>query len=322
MALRLKTTIVRIAAFSAISLAGVAAALAVPLDGTVTSHEKIVLPRQVAIVVSLIDVSRGDHEITRQRIRPRGGQLPVDFRLHFDAGRIHPDRHYAIQARVELDDKVLFVDRQPLPVDPLRAPAETVIYIHAAAHDGQAEHEKAEHGAKPAHEGSKMEPGAKAEPGAKTQPGAKMEPGAKPLTERPHAAAPSGPVAHSLAAHPAAPKAAVAPAMLIGSEWKAEMLNGRDLPETGEPSLRIDGEHKVFGIAACNRYMGTATINGTALSFGPLAMTKMACAPAVSAVEAEFAKALADTKAYRMDAGHLVFLNAAGQTLLRFKPAR
>lgn len=58
---------------------------------------------------------------------------------------------------------------------------------------------------------------------------------------------------------------------LAGSEWGPEGENADDQ----FVAFKTDGE--VIGHGGCNRFFGTYSQEGDALTFGPLASTKMAC---------------------------------------------
>jgi heat shock protein HslJ len=58
-------------------------------------------------------------------------------------------------------------------------------------------------------------------------------------------------------------------------------------------TLEVAADGTVSGRSACNRYSGTATIEGASLAFGPLAATRMACEGTVMTVESMYQQALA-----------------------------
>lgn len=97
-------------------------ALARPLDGTVTYRERIALDPKAAITVTLVDVSHADAPakvIAKQRIRPRGRQVPIEFRLHYAPSRIKPGHRYQLQARIDRGDDLLFINKEAVPIAPL-----------------------------------------------------------------------------------------------------------------------------------------------------------------------------------------------------------
>lgn len=77
---------------------------------------------------------------------------------------------------------------------------------------------------------------------------------------------------------------AVALAALVPGGTRAESEPGfvwsivavSDQPAEGA-EIAFDPDGQVFGTTGCNRLTGTATQDGTTLTFGPLATTNMAC---------------------------------------------
>jgi heat shock protein HslJ len=81
--------------------------------------------------------------------------------------------------------------------------------------------------------------------------------------------------------------------------------------------LAADGA--VAGKGGCNSYFGSATIDGDAISFGPLGATQMACAPELMDREAAFFAALESVVAWRAAEDQLVLLDAAGAEAVRLR---
>jgi heat shock protein HslJ len=119
---------------------------------------------------------------------------------------------------------------------------------------------------------------------------------------------------------------ALEPSPLTGETWRLlSFNNGKDalvsaLPDT-EITLELRDDGTLGGSNGCNRYMSGFTLKGEALSFGPLATTRMACrGPDGAAEQAEaFARALASVTGYRVEAGELTLLTAQGATAARFR---
>ena len=106
---------------------GVAAALACftadaaprTLRGTLVWRERIALPPSARAEVELIDAARADAPariVARTSVAP-AGQPPVRYELSFDDSALSPRGRFAIQARIKLDDRLLFVTttHNPLP---------------------------------------------------------------------------------------------------------------------------------------------------------------------------------------------------------------
>lgn len=83
--------------------------------------------------------------------------------------------------------------------------------------------------------------------------------------------------------------------------WLAEDIGGGGVIDRLQTILELAPDGAVSGTGGCNRMMGKAVISGEALSFGPIASTRMACTPAAMAQEAKFFKALEAAKSWRID---------------------
>jgi putative lipoprotein len=85
------------------------------VSGTVTYRERIALPATAVITVKLVDVSRADAPaivLGEQVIASDGRQVPFEFVIGYDPGRIEEGNTYAVQARIEDGGKLLFINDQ------------------------------------------------------------------------------------------------------------------------------------------------------------------------------------------------------------------
>ena len=114
--------------------------------------------------------------------------------------------------------------------------------------------------------------------------------------------------------------AAPDPAALRGEAWV--LASGVDVEgwEQAAPSATFT-EKQVSGSSGCNRFNAAYTVDGEALTLGPVAGTEMACPDPAGAVEEAFHAALGQVAAWRMDGQELVLLDDDGNELLRFAPA-
>ncbi len=62
-------------------------------------------------------------------------------------------------------------------------------------------------------------------------------------------------------------------------------------------TMEVTAEGDVTGSASCNRYSGTVVVDGSSVHFGPIATTRMACAPRPGAAETAYLAALDDVDA-------------------------
>nr|WP_086940705.1 YbaY family lipoprotein [Thaumasiovibrio occultus] len=82
------------------------------VTGEVMYRERIALPDDAKITVSLQDVSKMDvaAEVISQHVfLSRGEQVPLSYALSFDRDKIRPNHTYAVSARIEVDGKLWFI---------------------------------------------------------------------------------------------------------------------------------------------------------------------------------------------------------------------
>ncbi len=93
--------------------------LATPtVTGTVAYRERIALPPNAVVEVTLEDVSRADapaEAIGRARI-PSPGQLPVGFVIPYQSADIVASHRYVVRGRITVDGKLLFTSDRVTPV--------------------------------------------------------------------------------------------------------------------------------------------------------------------------------------------------------------
>jgi putative lipoprotein len=135
----------RLIALTALALAGCAATSVVPegggaapakVTGTVTYRERIALPPTAVIKVQLVDVSRADAPavvIGEQVIPAEGKQVPFAFEIAYDSTRIEANHSYAVQARIEDDGQLRFINDQRYAVITRGAPIYVEIVLRSVA---------------------------------------------------------------------------------------------------------------------------------------------------------------------------------------------
>jgi putative lipoprotein len=81
------------------------------LTGEVFYRERVALPRNAVLEVSLVDVTRpgglGDL-VASVQIRPKRG-VPIPFEIRYGDGDVEPRRSYAVRANIVADGRLLFV---------------------------------------------------------------------------------------------------------------------------------------------------------------------------------------------------------------------
>lgn len=113
-------------------------------------------------------------------------------------------------------------------------------------------------------------------------------------------------------------EAAPSPASPTG-RWLAEDIRGGGVMDRLQSVLEIAADSSVSGSGGCNRISGKAVIEGSRISFPPLASTRMACSPAAMDQENRFLATFADTRGWRIDQPQqkLLLLDAGGRPLMR-----
>jgi putative lipoprotein len=99
------------------------------VSGTVTYREQMALPSGAVIKVQLADVSRADAPaivISTREFAPVN-QVPIPFTLTYDPRQIIAGHRYVVQARIEVDGTLRFINTSAYPVTPGRPGAIEVV---------------------------------------------------------------------------------------------------------------------------------------------------------------------------------------------------
>jgi putative lipoprotein len=88
------------------------------LIGTITYMQRIALPRDARVVVSLVDLSHGGSRdvVVAERQFEAAGQVPIGFELPYDSARIVREHTYGLRAQILVDGALWFINEQPEPV--------------------------------------------------------------------------------------------------------------------------------------------------------------------------------------------------------------
>ena len=105
-------------------------------------------------------------------------------------------------------------------------------------------------------------------------------------------------------------------ATIVGPVWVAEEIAGAAVSGEAPITLLLGAGGRASGRGGCNGYGGSYTLAGDALHFGPLAATKMACAPALMDQEQRYFDTLAQVARYAVaDDGALLLTTAEGKEI-------
>jgi len=105
---------------------------------------------------------------------------------------------------------------------------------------------------------------------------------------------------------------------LEGSEWELEAIGGKAVTAEKKPTFTFTPE-RVNAFYGCNRGGGTYTVKGTAIKFGALMSTKMACGEAQDRLETEFSLALSKALRYSLGSDGTTLRILGGGKSLTFK---
>ena len=136
---------------------------------------------------------------------------------------------------------------------------------------------------------------------------------------------PGPPVLPGLVSAPPPPMAAAGDALLtnVAWSWQGTQMNAgaRIAPDApGRYTLNFQPGGQVSVAADCNRGSASYLLNGSALSFGPIALTKMLCPP--GSRDADFLKGLAAVAGQSFSGTELVLTFAGDAGSMRFTAPR
>lgn len=119
------------------------------------------------------------------------------------------------------------------------------------------------------------------------------------------------------------PVSASAQQSITDRDWSLVTLGSNANPVGNgnrAPTLTLDSSsNRASGFAGCNRFTGSYTLNGDSLSFGAMAVTKMACAQG-NEVEVAYLQALSQVRLFSlMDSVLTLRADAGGDVVATFR---
>lgn len=103
-----------------------------------------------------------------------------------------------------------------------------------------------------------------------------------------------------------------------GGRWLAEEISGSGVDPAVQSTLEFTDGGEAGGSGGCNRYRSEARIDGTTISFGAIAATRMACAAPAMEQEQRFFEALGKAASWRQEDDRLLLLDDGGSVAMRF----
>ncbi len=96
---------------------------------------------------------------------------------------------------------------------------------------------------------------------------------------------------------------------LAGTKWILQDIEQRGVHGAVQSTLEFDGEGRASGQGGCNRFWGAYTEDGSALTFSPMASTRMACPSPSIDQEARDFTALQRVQRWEIDTGGQLLLH-------------
>ncbi|WDR05029.1 META domain-containing protein [Devosia rhodophyticola] len=106
---------------------------------------------------------------------------------------------------------------------------------------------------------------------------------------------------------------------LFETKWQIMAIAGNPVTTQTGLTFSIAADYRSGGNAGCNQYFAQLVLTGDKMSVGPIAATRMACAPAVMVQEAALFAALSNVDSYKLTGPELVLFGADGSDLLHLR---
>ncbi|MGB1477510.1 MAG: META domain-containing protein [Marinobacter salsuginis] len=108
--------------------------------------------------------------------------------------------------------------------------------------------------------------------------------------------------------------------LLRGAVWVVEDLAGAGIIARSRITIEFLEDNRMAGRASCNRYTGSYQLRGEGIAVGPVASTRMACAPALMNQEDRFLSLLDQVSSVRIGQhGELLLSTTDGKTIKAFQ---
>ena len=102
----------------------------------------------------------------------------------------------------------------------------------------------------------------------------------------------------------------------VSGKYQVSIIGTEDVSEYNLTIEFNDSTKTVSGFSGCNRFTGTYKLDGNAITFGPLASTRMACMDLVNTIETKMLEALSNTNTIILENGS-ISLQKDKENLLR-----
>jgi putative lipoprotein len=103
----------------------------------------------------------------------------------------------------------------------------------------------------------------------------------------------------------------------LSGEWVVKGFGGPILIVERPPTVKFEADGNVACFSGCNRFYGTYSRTGSALSFGNAAMTQMACPDPYGKLEQTFQQSMSKVATYEITGAGLLLRDGAGQIVMQ-----
>ncbi len=100
-----------------------------------------------------------------------------------------------------------------------------------------------------------------------------------------------------------------------GTNWIVLSFKDAAKIDSSRTSFALSADGKLGTTIGCNRMMGSAKVEGAAMSIGSLAATRMACAEPLMKLEQAWGAVLEAVRSYKIEDGTLRLLDGTGVEL-------
>lgn len=315
--------------------AGPAAAEPAVLNGEAAYRERMAPPPDAELVVQIRRIEDGEEHLVSES-RQALSAVPAEFSVPYDTADVDPVLDYAAVAWIESDGRVLWRTAEPHPVlvdgatvgvdlQLKRVLSNVAAPVSASETQARSEEDSAEAEAPDPVTEAPAATEAEAESNVEATGAAVVAPPAGASTARPPAEGESAlaatgagaSVAPASDADDATASAGGASQGLAGT-WRVEDIGGTGVVDASRTEITFDGNGRASGVGGCNRFTGGVELGeDDALSFGPMAATRMACVPALMEQEQKFFAALDAVRSWRIEEPFLFLADEDGEDLVK-----
>ena len=104
---------------------------------------------------------------------------------------------------------------------------------------------------------------------------------------------------------------------LAGTSWTLLSIGGAPVVEGSGPHITFGADGHASGSTGCNSMSGDYTTDGAALTFGPMATTRMACEEPLMAQESAVLETLTGVSGWEIDADGVLHLTGGTELVLQ-----